>query len=224
MSLNEKNIIKMCNSAATGDWSINATVTGPEVFSCHKLIESICNACIYPNQTSIFKTAFTSSKHWTAVLSLMLAQSQRHAVLMQNAPLTIIVGTPSDLLRDAWMTSFADRPHRVVVCTRPATEKEDSAFRALRCSVFNLPLRPNHGTYKSLAYMCAFETMSICNMMPELPNGIYKLKMPAPEPENSLPENLTPLLAPSSTSKQESPCQKFFCGILERLKSNVRNY
>lgn len=216
----------MCNRGVTGDWSVNAVVTGPEVFFCHKLIENICLACIYPNQTSIFKTAFTSSKNWTAVLSLMLAQSQQHALLLQNAPLAIIVGTPSDLLRDSWMTCFASRPHRVVVCTRPVTEREDSAFRALRCSVFNLPLCPNDGTYKSLAYMCAFETMSICNMLPHMPHGIYKLKMPAPEPENTLPENLTPLLGePTNTSQQqESTCQKIFCGLWKRLNYNDGHY
>lgn len=207
----------MCNRV-TGDWSVNVVVTGPEVFFCHRLIENICNACIYPNQTTIFKTAFTKSADWTAVLAFTLAQSQTHASLQTNAPLVLICGTPSDLLRDAWMTQFVKSPHRVVVCTRPATEKEESAFRSLKCSVFNLPLQPTSGTYKSLAFMCAFETMSICNMMPSMPLGIYRLM--APEPVSSLPENLTPLLGGGGTSTSTSTCKNIFCGLLKRLNCN----
>jgi hypothetical protein len=211
----------MCNSSVTGNWSINVVVTGPEVFSCHKIIEHICQACIYPNQTSIFKTAFISSNNWTAVLTLMIAQSQQHALLLKNAPLVILVGTPTDLLSDSWVTNFSSRAHRVVVATHPVSQNEDSAFRALRCSVFNMPMSPNNGTYKSLAHMCAFETMVVCNMMPNMPHGLYKLKTPPPEPENTLPENLTPLLAESThTSKRESHCQNFFCGLWKRLNYN----
>ena len=209
----------MSNIKVTGDWSVNVVVTGPEIFYCHRLIENICNACLYPNQTSILKTAFTKSNDWTAVLAFTLAQNQQHAILQKNAPCVIIAGNPTDLLRDAWMTSFSDKSHRVVVCTRPVVEVEERAFRSLKCSVFNLPLRPNDETYTTLAFMCAFETMAICNMQNNLPCGIYKL-LSTPEVENTIPENLTPLLGGNRPPPQTT-YEKIFSCIWKRL--NCKN-